>query len=92
MPITIDRPRSRKDLIGRSVWLHHQRGKGYLDRVGAMDAELIITDVYEDIRVVRVAGDATSREHHIKNTAISLLRPADQLTYEADRRAKGAGR
>ncbi len=89
MGITIDRPKNPRDLVGRVVWLHHQRGRGYFSRVGSADAELTVTDTYQGITVVRTAD---GREHHIKSTAISLLPPAQQLAFEAQRRQQGASR
>lgn len=82
----IDRPKKPRDLIGRTVWLHHQRGRSYFERIGPASVPLTVADVYPGIVVVRSLGEVAGQEHHVKASAISLLCPADQLVAEAERR------
>lgn len=70
---------------GMTVWLHHQRGRAFAERLGGMDHPLKVVDRYPGTVVVQTPD---GREHHLRSNptpAWSLLCPADQAAYEAER-------
>lgn len=72
-------------LIGMTVWLHHQRGQRFSERLGGLLHPLLVTDRYPGTVVVKTPD---GREHHLRSNpspAWSLLNPADQLAYELER-------
>lgn len=84
--ISIDRPKNPKDLIGRTMWLHHKRGVRDLARIGyPLGTPLVVSAVFDGVRVVR---SPDGREHPVKPTSLSLVCPEDQIAGEAERRAK----
>ena len=86
MSIVIDRPKRPEDLIGRTIWLHHERARRrpqLVQRIGGMDQPLKVTGRYESTVVVTTED---GREHHLVGNVWSLLSPADQVAAEKQRR------
>ncbi len=85
--VKIDRPKTPKELIGRVVYLHHQRGRGYIDSLGPIGTPLIVVEAYKGFVVVKSLGEVAAREYHVQAKAVSMVCPAEQRAGEASRKA-----